>query len=286
MKQSILKIKNTKSFAALICGLFIFAASAVSVSAEVCRKTSGGFPGMQIPIISFSTDTPQCKAAKEAFDSAIVIVTGSPNYKFAADNKLFPSSNMYVWVNDLAANPKYSAKFNDGLKFGDAVSFLKERIATNAEDRQFAIDNAFMEVYGRASNASEQAGWDAQVKAQKAWYAPIVLAEISRLNGNPKLRTAVIGDAYIQTMGKTPNGKEEAYWTPRTEHFRLIVQANRDFLYSPNGANDLVQTIRVAYLAKYKKDPSQTELKTALVKVTDKRMIFDEMMNPKTSLTN
>jgi len=285
-----LKIKNTISFAAIFCGLSIFAASSVS-AAEVCKKVSG-FPGASSIFITISTDTPQCKAAQQAFDSAVVIVTGKPDYGFTSEkneqlkNSFIVKSNPYIWVNDLANNPKYSAKFNEGLKFNDAVSFLKERIATNANDRQFAIDNAFMEVYGRASNASEQANWDAQIKAQKAWYATIVTAEIGRLNSDPKRRTAMIDDVYQQTMGKTATPEELNYWKPRAEHYRLIVQANRNFLYSSNGNKDLVQTVRVAFLAKYKKDPSDKELKVALTKIADRKLIFAEMMSEKVSLTN
>jgi hypothetical protein len=284
-KNKMLSIKNTISFVALVGGLSMSAASSVS-AADVCKKVEPlpSQVGYTVYKTIFATDTPQCQAAKTAFDAAVVIVTGNPYFRFAAEKYEF-SSSPYIWVNDLANNPKYSAKFNEGLKFSDAVSYLKERLTTNAADRLFAINNAFMEVYGRTSNTNEQAGWDAQVKTQKAWYAVIVTSEISKLNGNPLTRSAIINDVYQRTMGRTATPEELKYWTPRSAHFRLIVQANRNFLYSSNGAKDLTQTVRTAFSAKYKREPLPLELKTALTKAAENKLIFEEMISPGISLT-
>jgi len=43
------------------------------------------------------------------------------------------------------------------------------------------IADAFLEVRGRPSTPLEQATWDPQVKAGKAWFAPIVSKERTQL---------------------------------------------------------------------------------------------------------
>lgn len=281
MKRST-KLTNRWNLTVLFA-IFTIALTASSISAEVCGKTELYSTGTAVGFIStFKPDTPQCKSAKEAFDSATVIVTGVPNYTFDTDSwKNAP--NPYIWVNEMVRNPKYSAKFNEGLKFGDAVNFLKERIATNAVDRQFAIDNAFWEVYGRKSSPAEQAAWDSQVKGQKAWYATIVTSEIGKMNGNRANRESAINVTFYFTFGRTPTETELNYWKGRNEHFRLMMQANRNWLYSSEGANELAALVKKVLYLKGNKMPTDSQIKQKMTEYADKKAIFLEMSGQKLS---
>lgn len=264
-------------FSILIFGGVMLFSGAQNVSAEICENS------LKPKNAPKSANEAQCQAADSAFDAATIIVTGTSHPQIQANAKA-----MYIkpffWANEIAKDPKYSSKFNEGLKLGDAIAFLKERIAKNANDRLYAIDNAYQEVYGQDSTPQEQAQWDADVKAQKAWYAVIVTKEIGKLNSDPTKRAAIINDAYMRSMGRAATPENLIFWKSRAEHFRLIINANKNRLYSGDGYEDLIQTLRTAFIAKYGAEPSPKELKIALTKVTDQRMTYEQMMQSKVSL--
>lgn len=267
-----LKIKQIISFVVVLSAALI---STVAVAAAdfpcSSQKVNGidGNPGYEAFFI-FGKSSPQCEAARNSMMAAAVIVTGEKS-----------SSKIYEWAKALAADPKYAEKFNEGLKFGDAVSWLKARIATNGVDRLFAIDNAFQEVYGRNSTPLEQATWDPQVKAQKAWYAPIVLAETAKLNDNPETRRTMIFLAYEWAFGRKPTEAEIQKWKAGKEHFRLLLDEHRRWLYTSDGAQERVDMLTNIYSAKYAYNKSKSKenwLKTALATIADEKMLYFEIV--------
>ena len=144
--------------------------------------------------------------------------------------------------------------------------------------RAEAIDNAYLEVYGRPSTAVEQASWDAQVKAGKAWFASIVVKESAKLNASSAERSAMIGRAYQRAEGRAPYPGDAQFWGPKSEHFREIIAAERAWLYTDKGANELVAVVGRAWLAKYGTPATDANTKAMLIKATPTRMIFAEMV--------
>jgi hypothetical protein len=213
------------------------------------------------------------KACYSAFDAAAPIV-------FGYDNKLSYYRNEY-WQIELEADPDpaWVQKHHDGLTFTDAVGWLKQRMAGSGggKDRATAINNAYQEVYGRDSTPAEQAYWEPLVRAQKAWYATIVIAEFGTLK-NYGGRPAMINRAYQAVMGRDANQTDSGYWLPRSEHYRLIVQAGRSYLYSAGGATDLAETVARALQTKHGKQPSDAEVKAAMSKYTPNKWIYAEMI--------
>jgi len=185
------------------------------------------------------------------------------------------------WI-AMMGTPEYgmSQQVAQGISFLDAAKFLKMLIArpAGAALRAEAIDNAYLEVYGRPSTAVEQASWDAQVKAGKAWFASIVVKESAKLNASPVERSAMIGRAYQRAEGRAPYAGDAQFWGPKSEHFREIVAAERAWLYTDKGANELVAVVGRAWQAKYGTQATDTNTKAMLIKATPTRMVFAEMV--------
>ncbi len=205
-----------------------------------------------------------------AFNSAAPIVIGEMKVNYDRN---------HIWRHAIMYDPAWQGKYNDGLKFTDAVAWLKQRMAGSqgGEDRALAINNAYREVYGRDSTPAEQAYWEPLVKAQQAWYAPIVIAELGTLK-NYGGRPAMINRAYQAFMGRPAIQADLDYWLPRSEHYRLIVQAGRSYLYSSGGATDLAETVARALQTKNGSQPSDAEVKAAMIRFTPQKLIFAEMI--------
>ena len=187
------------------------------------------------------------------------------------------------WI-AMMASPEYgmSEQVAHGITFLDAAKFLKMLIAkpAGAAVRAEAIDNAYQEVYGRPSTAVEQAGWDAQVKASKAWFASIVVKESATLNASPAERKAMIDRAYQRAEGRAPYAGDAQFWGPKNQHFREIVEAERAWLYTDKGANELVAVAGRAWLALYGSPPTDANTKAMLIKATPTKMVYAEMVKP------
>jgi hypothetical protein len=190
-------------------------------------------------------------------------------------------SEPYEWIT-MMVTPEYgmSAQVSQGFTFLDTTKFLKMLIAkpAGAALRAEAIDNAYVEVYGRPSTAVEQASWDAQVKAGKAWFASIVVKESAKLNASPAERSAMIGRAYQLAEGRAPYAGDAQFWGPKSEHFREIVVAERTWLYTDKGANELVAVAGRAWKAKYGAPATDANAKAMLIKATPTKMIYAEMV--------
>jgi len=190
-------------------------------------------------------------------------------------------SEPYPWIT-MMATPEYgmSEQVSQGITFLDAAKFLKMLIArpAGAALRAEAIDNAYLEVYGRPSTAVEQASWDAQVKASKAWFASIVVKESAKLNASPAERSAMIARAYQRAEGRAPYAGDAQFWGPKNQHFREILAAERAWLYTDKGANELVAVAGRAWQARYGTPATDANIKAMLIKATPTRMVFAEML--------
>lgn len=219
------------------------------------------------------TLSPANNANLDALNSAYPVVMGNPAWVTCATVQEFAGE---------ISKPPYNmgAEWQEGMKFTDAVKFLKIKLAHPgmAAFRAQTIDYAFVEVYGRPSSPIEQAQWENKFKNQQAWYASMVAAEQKKLNASKAERQAMLDRVYQAGMGRNSDAGDQGYWLPRPEHFRLIVEANRKWLYSANGVNDLVQTTTRALTAKTGKPPSDAQIKTAMAQFTGARAIYSEML--------
>ncbi len=217
-----------------------------------------------------TTDIPNMQALM----SASPVVLGIPSRD--------PCDELRRFVSVSVGQPAYNmlAEWNEGFRYTDAVKYLRILLAQPdmVGIRAQTVDLAYREIYGRASTPIEQASWEVQIKAQKAWYASIVGAELKKLNASQAQRRLMLDRVYQAGMGRNADDNDRAYWLARPEHFRLIVEANRTWLYSANGVNDLVQTVTRALTAKSGKAPSDAQIKAAMMNYTGSRLIYSEMI--------
>ena len=213
-----------------------------------------------------------CATAKKMIESAAVIVLGE---ELGADEWTYTANNM------LSSSEVGEEKFKDGLKLMDAANFWKSYIASPFSGdgtRTKVINNAFLEVYGVLPLAIESKVWMAKIKVKQAWYTTIVAKEISNMNSAPIRRQDVITRAYKHAFGRVPNDGDMKYWLPRTEHYRLLIAAQRVWLYSPNGVNDLQNVVKMVLYAKNKKEPLKSDIDAAIKKFAANKLIYIEMV--------
>lgn len=212
------------------------------------------------------------KQAEAAFAAASLVVLGRP-VKNDDYTLLAQVGNRY---------PKLRDEMLQNTNFVVAVKAFKQLLAEPESNKLRAevVGIVFREVHGRNSTALEQAAYDAQIKEQKMWYAPMVGAEKDRLSKNKDERTAMINRAFRTTMGRDADAANLQYWLPRGEHYRLVIAATRQHLYSAKGAQDLVETVtRFLNTLPFKK-PTEEQIKSTLARVSKDRLIYAEMVNP------
>jgi hypothetical protein len=213
-----------------------------------------------------------CATAKQMIESAAVIVFGEP---LNGDEWTYAANKM------LSAPEVGEQKFKDGLKLIDAINYWKSYAASPfAGDgtRTKIVKAAYMEVYGQLPLISENNDWSLKIKEKNAWYTTIVLAEIEKLNKDQVKRKAMIDRVYQVVFGRSADAGNLQYWMPRKEHYRLIVQANRSWLYSDNGKGDLHDTVKRAFINKTNyKTPSETQIKNTAGAFSLKKLIYSEM---------
>lgn len=210
------------------------------------------------------------KQAEQAFAAASVIVLGR-------DIK----NEDYTMVSDIGSkNPKLRDEIlNEGINFVTAVKILKIALAETERSalRTDVIERAYREVYGRKPTAVEQAKSDAAMRAQKSWFAVLKSSLVEQLKANAFEREAVIKQVYFQTMGRTASKDEIARWQNRYETYTQMIAANRQYLYSADGASDLVATIRRVLTGSNGRPPSEEMVKSYMTKFAKDRAIFIEM---------
>ncbi|MEJ7862522.1 MAG: hypothetical protein WKF90_12905 [Pyrinomonadaceae bacterium] len=317
-----LKIKNTLSFAALVCGLLICfnapaAVQGVMVTAHApdaaqnfvppgsyqssCAgiKTVGadlsancGSAGGGLSIGGSLTDYFECEGdianiksklecnrnpnsplmvkAKAAVDDQYTAVTGSKIGYGVYESHIYFLRLMFA---DGMAPQFYKGRY--GQLDVNLRTFIQnwlnkpENISRKAE----VVERAFKDVYNYGANPKDLAFYN----TQNIGYTDVVIAETAKLNSKPFVRRVMINAAYKKTMGRPPTAGDYAYWEPRTEYFTQIVDAARAYLYTPNGAGDLAETVKRALNNNMSGEVTSAHIKSAIVKYTPNKTIFDEM---------
>jgi hypothetical protein len=217
-------------------------------------------------------------ANKDAFLSAMPVVYGSP--------KSFSCDEIAKWK-ELAASPglNMAEEFKTGMNFVQAVKFLRYDLAksNNATNRVQVVRDAIATVYGREPTGPEMVTLQQQIAANQGWYAGIVSTETKKLNNDKAVRHDVIDRAYLKGMGRKATAADQSTWISRPEHFTLLVEAIRSYLYSPAGADDLKQTVTRALAPASERGGrpnrmlTQKEIDAAIAKFTPEKRIFADM---------
>lgn len=211
----------------------------------------------------------------QALVSAMSVVYGFP--------RKFECKEFVTWA-DLAATPELNmaSEYATGLNYVQAVKFLRYELAksNNAANRVQVVRAAIATVYGREPTSQEMITLQQQIAANQTWFAAIVSAEAKKLNNDKALRRQMIDEAYMDAMGRKSSAADQASWINRPEHYRLLVDAARAWLYSPQGLEDLKQTI-VRALAppsgRQARKLTAAEMDAAIAKFTPGKRIFTEM---------
>lgn len=263
------------------CAL-IFAASA-QITAQ--KKTSSTSPCVDITAGKGKDDVNQtwanldyepCKEAVSSLRAASLIVLGEK----LEVNIHYADFRLQQWLMEMGQQPVWKAKFDGGFEFTDAVAYLKETDLSKRNDIQLNafFNGIFRDVYGRDVNSSEAAVYAALVKARKEWYATIFFKEKNKLNQNPQLRETMIDNSYKQAFGRAAKPDETAYWKPRTEICREIIEADRAFLYAPNNAAVLREVVVRRLTSKTNGRPPAAETVAQKIKdFTTERRVYSEM---------
>jgi hypothetical protein len=213
-----------------------------------------------------------CATAKMMIVSAGVIVTGE---ELKGDDWTYMANSM------LSSPEVGEEKFRDGLKLGDAVNSWKSWLAspfTGDGNRSKVIAQVYREVHGTTPTIDDYNAWTTKIKARLAWYTTIVGAEKAKLNGDPALRKATINRVYYAAMGRPADEVSYQYWMAQPDHYAQMVEANRRWLYSPNGEKDLRGAVRVALYPKLKREPTAAEIDAGVKQVKPGRLIYREML--------
>lgn len=242
----------------------------IRLALAVAAAVVPGIAQAQTPIDHRLAAIARQQRVHAAFTSASMIVLGRA-----------PQANDIEIYLTLMVSPEYgmSDKVTDEVKFIDAVNFLKVAIAKpqGAALRAEAIDNSFREVYGRPSSPLEQATWDPEVKAGKAWFAPMVTKERARLNATPAERQDTIRRVYQFAEGRLPSQGDRDFWGKKTEGYAEMVAAERKWLHTPGGASELVEVAKRAWKTAYGTVPSDEALKAVLVKAAAGKLVYAEL---------
>jgi len=331
-----LKIKNTLSFAALVCGLLICfnapaAAQGVMVTTHAPDATQNFVPpgSYQQSCRDYRTEGSVLKATcnpKFTSGGTNLLVVTVGDSKVARDYEIADyfeceddiwNSNGYIVCNRNINSPlmvKTKAAFDaqykavTGSKIGYGVYeshlyFLKLMFADgmapqfykgtygpldvnlraflqnwlnkpeNISKKAEVVERAFKDVYNYGADPKDLAFYN----SQNIGYTDVVKAETAKLNSKPFVRRVMIVAVYKKTMGRAPSAADWAYWEPRTAYFTQIVDAARAYLYAPYGANDLAETVKRALGNKMSGEPTSAQIKSAIVKYTPNKTIFDEM---------
>ena len=307
-----LNIKNTISFAALVCGLLIVFAAPKQASAQFIpdgsyKKSCQNFSSKGSVLFAtcnpkgpndFKFDTEladyfECEGDIRNADGALKC-NRNPNSALMqkAKSALDAGYKNVVGVG-ISSYPNYqkylrlifqdgmAQKFYDGNLGGMANLGLLDFFQTwlskpeNANVKSGVIKRAFYEVYNYGPSPKDVAFY---TSTPKTGFQTIVLAEQKKLNADKVIRRLMISEAYKYTMGRNPTAAEFDYWMPKQEYFTQLVEASRAFLYSPNGAKDLAETVKRA-LNKNGNNPKPDidQINKAITKYSQNKYIYDQM---------
>lgn len=211
----------------------------------------------------------ECLKSKSALQSASVIVYGED---LTNDHR-----QLNIWCG--RAKEVVNAQYTAGLKFSEAVTVLKGLLKHDTKEQANVIERVYAEVLGRGATPSDTAQWQAKMRDEgKWWYATMHTELVRQINKeNPEERKGVIRRAYMRSLGRDAKPEEQSYWLPRTEHYRLIREANRAWLYSANGKQELPDVVKRLFKSEKDRWPNEAELKELMTKLGGQKLTFEEM---------
>jgi len=188
---------------------------------------------------SFKPDSKEYKTAKSALLSASVIVLGLPYTDVEINQRLVefdaPPYNM-------------GQKYDEGLKFSEAVDFLKLRLKKDSFDRILATNMAYLESMGRQGNDNERSYWQGRIlNEDKLWYATMLPTFNDYVKTNKDERKATINRVYLAVFGRPAKSTDTNYWLNRSENYRAMREANRQYLWSEAGKLELTAMLTMCY---------------------------------------
>lgn len=302
-----LKIKNTLSFAALLCGIIVcFAHSNAAaqfvppgsyqkscsdiktvgamLSAGCSAKDKGKFTGTATLNDYFECDgdiwnddgklkcnrnanSALMQKAKKAIDVSFKYVTGAK-----IDNDLSYKFYVGLMFEDGLAAKFYSGNY--GMLDSGLIDFFRNWLSNPKNTlKPQIIETAFKDVYSYGASPKDFAFYN----AQKIGYQDIVNAERKKLVADKIIHRLMILAAYKKTFGRAPNVAEYNYWTAKNEIYKELVEVNRAFLYAPNGAKDLTETVKRALADRGNDKPTIAQINQALAAYAQKKAIYSEM---------
>ena len=219
----------------------------------------------------YNEKTPHYADAVSAFKAASIIVlgrdlsmkdaqvySGSGTFGYsgitaAGFTTFFTTNEMVQMFAEYDKQAASGDKIADGINFTDAVKFLKTKLTKQNPDSNkmllILLDQAFATTYGRPSTPTEQALWMAKIRANGLWYAPVKLDMAQQLNNDKAEKTATIHRVYAYTLGRDASPDETGYWLAPSTDFEHMVLANRVWLFSAKGADELPQVVTRALQA-------------------------------------
>lgn len=219
-------------------------------------------------------DAPLMKKAKAAISLAFPKIYGR---QYNGDGVHYVR-DMFKTRNDMT-NVYYQ-----GLTESYALQYFRDVIKKPEESqaRLAAIDLAFKDVYGSSPQPNDVAFWNAEVKKLGNFYESIISTETKKLNktgtdGKNPSRRLVANSVYKKAMGRNATNDELAYWEKRTETYKQMLAASRDWLYSSKGATDLTETIKRKLTEKSGSSPNKDQIKQAIIDYSREKLIFSEM---------
>lgn len=226
-------------------------------------------------------NSPQMNAARKAIDFGVTHILGLKvsNEESFLGAKLPSDKEYFMWIRQMFKSGM-DATFYKGWTPVVVQTFFNHYLAAPERGglRASVINNAFKEVYGSESLPDRQAFWDAKIKSGDSNYSSIVVAETKIQNSNPVSRKLMILKTYKDAMGRAPTAAETTYWFTQTGSYKQTIEAHRSWLYSPQGASELTETVKRALTGKYgKKSVSDIDVKNALSKYAKDKKIYDEM---------
>jgi hypothetical protein len=260
-----------------------------------CRNTSGNYVATRLRFTFIcngdisnnngkltcakSNQSPQFKAAVSAFTSASATILGRSPKSVGIEETDNSESEMLYWLSYMHSI-NMQQPYQDGTKFSDAVTVLKNLLAQQPVIRQEVVKQAYLEVYGSLPGASPFNFWCQQLAAKTDWYVTMIAKLNQELNSNkgPYDRRTIIRTVYAMAMGREARDGDLNYWQPRTENYSQMLLANRNWLYSDAGKNDLRETVKIAFKVKMKREPSPTEIDDTAKLFTPKKLIYIEMI--------
>lgn len=252
----------------------------------------------------YNASTPGYAQAVGAFQAASVVVLGrglSKTEKLVPKTALSKSgfvgfSVKIVWTKEtsldtealsqlFAQYDQYAApdeKIKNGIKFTDAVTFLKADLKKQTGVGnlmiQMLLERAFQETFGRMPTAAESDGWTARIRSESLWYAPVKLELMKRAKDDAKERIALIDRAYGFSLGRMASPAERKYWLPRADYYDRIVAGNRAWLYRGNGATNELPEIVAMVLNGSKQDASAGSVQKWIARFrADGEKVYGEM---------